>query len=73
MEKFTVLLVDDEEEFSSALAERLLLRGISASTSRDGVEALHKASSDCDRLEDTGLLGVRRIRCLPRKACLRSR
>lgn len=40
MEKFTVLLVDDEEEFSSALAERLLLRGISASTSRDGVEAL---------------------------------
>lgn len=40
MNKFKVLLVDDEEEFSSALAERLRLRGIDASTAQNGMEAL---------------------------------
>ncbi len=50
MEKFTVLLVDDEEEFSSALAERLRLRGIGASTSRDGVEALELIDAHLPRV-----------------------
>jgi DNA-binding response OmpR family regulator len=35
-----VLLVDDEEEFVSALAERLDIRGIAASVAGDGEQAL---------------------------------
>ena len=38
-----VLLVDDEEEFTSALAERLELRGIHADTAADGRTALAQA------------------------------
>ena len=37
-----VLLVDDEAEFVSALAERLNLRGFEAQTATTGVEALRK-------------------------------
>ena len=37
-----VLLVDDEAEFVSALAERLNLRGFEADTANSGVEALRK-------------------------------
>jgi DNA-binding NtrC family response regulator len=37
-----VLLVDDEAEFVSALAERLNLRGFEAETATSGVEALRK-------------------------------
>jgi two-component system OmpR family response regulator len=37
-----VLLVDDEAEFVSALAERLNLRGFEADTATSGVEALRK-------------------------------
>ena len=37
-----VLLVDDEVEFVSALAERLNLRGFEAQTATSGVEALRK-------------------------------
>ena len=37
-----VLLVDDETEFVSALAERLNLRGFEALTATSGVEALRK-------------------------------
>jgi DNA-binding NtrC family response regulator len=37
-----VLLVDDEVEFVSALAERLNLRGFEAQTANSGVEALRK-------------------------------
>lgn len=37
-----VLLVDDEIEFVSALAERLTLRGLEAQTAGSGVEALRK-------------------------------
>jgi DNA-binding response OmpR family regulator len=40
MAKWKVLLVDDEEEFASTLAERLRLRGIDAITANDGEEAL---------------------------------
>lgn len=40
MKDWTVLLVDDEEEFISALAERLTLRGIQARTATNGEQAL---------------------------------
>jgi DNA-binding response OmpR family regulator len=40
MENWKVLLVDDEHEFVSTLAERLNLRGIDAATAADGEEAL---------------------------------
>lgn len=46
MEDIRVLLIDDEEEFASALAERLNLRGIHASTSCRGEEALTMIQSD---------------------------
>jgi DNA-binding response OmpR family regulator len=40
MEEPRVLLVDDEEEFATTLAERLELRGFQVSTANDGEEAL---------------------------------
>ncbi len=40
MDALKVLLVDDEEEFVSALAERLQLRGFEALSATDGQEAL---------------------------------
>ncbi len=40
MEKWRVLLVDDETEFTAALAERLALRGMDARTAASGEEAL---------------------------------
>jgi DNA-binding NtrC family response regulator len=40
MEKWKVLLVDDEVEFTSALAERLALRGHEVQTAHSGEEAL---------------------------------
>ena len=40
---YRVLLVDDEEEFTSALAERLELRGMRADTAADGQTALTQA------------------------------
>jgi DNA-binding response OmpR family regulator len=40
MQGWKVLLVDDEVEFASTLAERLALRGIQARTAYDGDEAL---------------------------------
>ena len=42
MEKMRVLLVDDEVEFVSALAERLNLRNFDAETATSGEEALQK-------------------------------
>jgi len=45
MDEWTALLVDDEEEFVTTLAERLELRGISVITAGDGTEALAKAES----------------------------
>jgi len=41
-----VLLVDDEEEFVTALAERLELRGIEASIATSGGEALKRIDAD---------------------------
>lgn len=40
-----VLLVDDEEDFAAALAERLRLRGIPVDTAYDGETALEKVAS----------------------------
>lgn len=40
METFRVLLVDDEKEFVSTLAERLEIRGLSVSVAFDGQEAM---------------------------------
>ncbi len=40
MNNVKVLLVDDEEEFVSALAERLDIRGIEAKVATDGEQAL---------------------------------
>jgi DNA-binding response OmpR family regulator len=42
MAEYRVLLVDDEEEFVSALSERLGLRGIEADCALNGEEALAK-------------------------------
>lgn len=46
MENWKVLLVDDEEEFVSTLAERLGLRKIQAQTASNGSDALHLIESD---------------------------
>jgi DNA-binding NtrC family response regulator len=40
MEKFKVLLVDDEEEFVKALSERLQMRDVGSDTAFDGEQAL---------------------------------
>lgn len=40
MAEYRVLLVDDEEEFVSALSERLMLRGIEVHSALNGEEAL---------------------------------
>jgi len=42
MSNLRVLLVDDEEDFVTTLAERLNLRGIDADVALDGEEALNK-------------------------------
>jgi len=46
MSRWNVLLVDDEEEFVSTLAERLRLRNIQAEIATDGVEALQRIDAD---------------------------
>lgn len=46
MKTWKVLLVDDEEEFVTALAERLELRGIEASIATSGGEALNRIGAD---------------------------
>ena len=44
-----VLLIDDEEEFTAALAERLEMRGMAVDTASDGETALEKiAARDYD-------------------------
>jgi DNA-binding NtrC family response regulator len=40
MAEYRVLLVDDEEEFVSALSERLMLRGIEVDSALNGEDAL---------------------------------
>jgi two-component system OmpR family response regulator len=46
MDTWKVLLVDDEVEFVTTLAERLTLRGIDASIATDGAEALKHIDAD---------------------------
>jgi len=46
MEDLKVLLVDDEVEFVSTLAERLSLRGIQTRTANDGEEAFRQITAD---------------------------
>ena len=46
MSTWKVLLVDDEEEFVTTLAERLKLRGIDASVATSGAEALERIGAD---------------------------
>ena len=46
MEAWKALLVDDEEEFVSTLAERLRMRGIQAVSVTDGQEALARIEAD---------------------------
>ncbi|MFH1243557.1 MAG: response regulator [Pseudomonadota bacterium] len=46
MDKWKVLLVDDEEEFVTTLAERLELRGIQVKTATSGEEALRLIEAD---------------------------
>lgn len=46
MRDWNVLLVDDEEEFVTTLAERLRLRGIPTRMSTDGEEALRMMEAD---------------------------
>jgi DNA-binding NtrC family response regulator len=41
-----VLLVDDEEEFVSTLAERLTIRGIDAEWTLTGLDAIRRAESE---------------------------
>ncbi|MEW6112624.1 MAG: response regulator [Thermodesulfobacteriota bacterium] len=50
MEGLKVLLVDDEEEFVSTLAERLRMRGIETGTAGDGEQALKSISEDPPQL-----------------------
>jgi DNA-binding response OmpR family regulator len=50
MAKWKVLLVDDEEEFASTLAERLRLRGIDAVTANDGEEALRLLETELPQM-----------------------
>ena len=46
MAQWKVLLVDDEVEFATTLAERLTLRGIEAMTVHDGEAALQRIAAD---------------------------
>lgn len=46
MENWKVLLVDDEEDFVSTLAERLALRGVKARTAFNGEQALKAVATD---------------------------
>jgi len=50
MEQWKVLLIDDEDEFVTTLAERLDLRGIHALTETDGQEALARIESDAPQV-----------------------
>lgn len=46
MEGLRVLLVDDEEEFASTLAERLSMRGLDVKTALDGETALEMIAAN---------------------------
>ncbi len=46
MEQLRILLVDDEEDFASTLAERLVLRGFQVKTANSGTDALRHVRED---------------------------
>ena len=46
MEQLRILLVDDEEDFASTLAERLELRGFQAEVATSGIDALEHVGED---------------------------
>ena len=46
MENVNVLIVDDEEEFTRILSERMESRGVGVDTAANGVDALRKAQSE---------------------------
>jgi DNA-binding response OmpR family regulator len=50
MTGWKVLLVDDEPDFATTLAERLRLRGITATVAGDGEEALRQVSENPPQL-----------------------
>lgn len=50
MDEWRVLLVDDEEEFVTTLAERLSIRGIRTRTALDGESALRKVAEDAPQV-----------------------
>ena len=56
--KAAILLVDDEAEFASTLAERLNLREYAASVAADGESALERLSKDAT-IPDLVLLDVK--------------
>jgi len=56
MAKFKVLLVDDEEELVTALAERLQMRGMETSVVYSGEQALHVIP---DKVPDVILLDLK--------------
>jgi DNA-binding NtrC family response regulator len=46
MEPLRVLIVDDEEDLVSAMAERLAIRGLQVTTASNGAEALKRLGED---------------------------
>jgi DNA-binding response OmpR family regulator len=65
---WNVLLVDDEEEFVTTLAERLGLRGIRARTALDGEGALREIAAEPPQVAvlDVMMPGIRGIDLLQR-------
>jgi DNA-binding response OmpR family regulator len=50
MKNLKILLVDDEEEFVTTLAERLELRGLQARTALNGEDALHMIEAETPQI-----------------------
>lgn len=61
MDQWKVLLVDDEEEFVTTLAERLAIRGIQTRTALDGETGLRRLAEDAPHvlLLDVMMPGMR--------------
>ena len=68
MQQLTVVLVDDEEEFVSTLAERLELRGIRAMATTDGEQGLEAITRLRPRVAvvDVKMPGIDGLRLLRR-------
>ncbi len=69
MGKWKVLLVDDELEFTAALAERLGLRGMDVRTAASGEEALRILGSDrphvvVSDVKMPGFGGIKLLKCI---------